>query len=63
MEATLARGQAYDCLIEKAYSKIRKIKKLPYCEIFGTESERRIHIKKKLELIIWLTNRKANGNS
>lgn len=50
--------QDYNSLIDQAQRRIETIKSLPYYRIFGTETERKEDINKKLGLIEWLTNRK-----
>ena len=49
---------AYNELIDEANKRIETIKTLPYYRIFGTEQERMKDIMQKLNLIIWLINRK-----
>lgn len=62
METPATREQAYNSLIAQANERIRRIKSLPYYRVFSRRDEQRQDIRKKLELIVWLTNRKLNGS-
>ena len=54
------RNERYDHLIKMAQQRIETIKTLPFYRIFGTETQRKQDIRKKLELITWLTLRKMD---
>lgn len=61
MPVIYTRKEWYHDLIEEAHKRIRVIKNSSYYKVFGSETERKQDIRKKLELIEWLTKRKQNA--
>ena len=51
-------ADTYNELIAEAHRRIETIKTLPYYKVFSTERERMKDILQKLNLIVWLVNRK-----